>query len=99
MGEATSEERKTSEEKAKKVLEKYLGLKHIGKKALEDLIQSLTIEGEVDISSYKDCIQYNLCLGTNKRPGYRLYVLDDEYWIGALYGNRLWRCVAIQPIK
>ena len=35
-----------------------------------------------DISSYKNILQYNLCSSTNDSPGYRLYILDGQYWIG-----------------
>ena len=71
----------------------------VDKQAFGELLQTLTSSSEIDISSYKNLIQYDLCLGINNRPGYRLYVLDGEYWMGALCGNRLWRCVAIKQIK
>ena len=71
----------------------------LDKQAFDELLQTLTSSSEVDISSYKNCLQYDLCMGINNRPGYRLYVLDDEYWMGTLYGNRLWRCETIEQIK
>lgn len=71
----------------------------IDKQAFGELLQTLTSSSEIDISGYKNLIQYDLCLGINNRPGYRLYILDDEYWMGVLHGNRLWRCVAIQQLK
>lgn len=40
-----------------------------------------------DISSYKNILQYNLCTATKDLPGYRLYILDGQYWIGTLYKN------------
>lgn len=43
--------------------------------------------------------QYNLCLGTATTPGYRLYVLDDTYWMGILYQNSLWRCIDLELIQ
>lgn len=52
-----------------------------------------------DISSYKNLSQYNLCASTNELPGYRLYVLDDQYWIGTLYRNSVWRIVSIDIDK
>lgn len=48
-----------------------------------------------DISSCKNLSQYNLCKATNELPGYRLYVLDDQYWIGTLYRTAVWRIVSI----
>lgn len=71
----------------------------IDKQAFGELLKTLTSSSEIDVSKYKHLIQYDLCLGTNDRPGYRLYELDDEYWLGVLYGDRLWRCIAIQQIK
>ena len=62
----------------------------VDKQAFGELLQTLTSSSKIDISSYKILIQYDLCLGINNRPGYRLYVLDDEYWMAVLYGNRLW---------
>jgi hypothetical protein len=52
-----------------------------------------------DISSYDNISQFNLCTSTNDSPGYRLYVLDDQYWIGTLYGTRVWRIVSIDIDK
>lgn len=52
-----------------------------------------------DIASYNDLAQYNLCASTNKLPGYRLYILDDQYWIGTLYRNSVWRIVSIDIEK
>lgn len=52
-----------------------------------------------DISSYKNLSQYNLCTATNELPGYRLYVLDDQYWIGTLYRTAVWRIVSIDINK
>ena len=71
----------------------------VDKQAFQELLQILTSSSEVDISSYKNCLQYDLRIGIDKKPGYRLYVLDDEYWMGTLYGNRLWRCETIEQIK
>lgn len=66
--------------------------------AFEKEIQTLESHQEIDISEYKECFQYNLCKGTNEEPGYRLYQFDDEYWMGVLYHNALWRCVYIEPV-
>jgi len=52
-----------------------------------------------EISSYKNILQYNLCTSTNELPGYRLYVLDGQYWIGTLYKNSIWRIVSIDIDK
>jgi len=52
-----------------------------------------------NISSYSNLSQYNLCASTNELPGYRLYVLDDQYWIGTLYRNSIWRIVSINIDK
>lgn len=71
----------------------------VDKQAFQELIQTLISSSKIDISGYKNLMQYDLCLGINDRPGYRLYVLDNEYWMGILCGDRLWRCVAIQQIK
>lgn len=48
-----------------------------------------------DISSYKNCSQYNLHESTNDSPSYRLYVIDDQYWIGTLYRGAIWRVVSL----
>lgn len=48
-----------------------------------------------DISSYNNCTQYNLCESTNDSHSYRLYVLDDQYWIGTLYKGEIWRVVSL----
>lgn len=71
----------------------------VDKQVFGELLQTLISSSEIDISSYKNFLQYDLCVGIDNKPGYRLYVLDDEYWMGTLYGNRLWRCVTIEPIK
>ena len=73
--------------------------KEVDKEAFQELLRTLTSSSKIDISSYKNLMQYDLCLGINDRPGYRLYILGDEYWMGILSGDRLWRCVAIQQIK
>ena len=52
-----------------------------------------------EISSYKNILQYNLCTSTNDLPGYRLYMLDGQYWIGTLYKNSIWRIVSIDIDK
>lgn len=52
-------------------------------------------EGIPDISSYKSCIQYDLCKATDTTPGYRLYVMDKEYWMGTLYQGAVWRIVSL----
>jgi len=52
-----------------------------------------------DISSYKNIVQYNLFKSTDDLPGYRLYVLDDQYWIGTLYKNSIWRIVSLNIEK
>lgn len=67
--------------------------------AFEKEIQTLESHQEIDISDYKECFQYNLCKGTNEKPGYRLYQFDDKYWMGVLYHNALWRCVYIEPVE
>lgn len=46
-----------------------------------------------DISFYNNCNQYNLNESTADSRGYRLYVLDDQYWIGILYKDSVWRVV------
>lgn len=71
----------------------------LDKQVFDELLQTLTSSSELDISNYKNCLQYDLRMGIDNKPGYRLYVLDDEYWMGTLYGNRLWRCEAIEQIK
>lgn len=71
----------------------------VDKQKFGELLQTLSSNSEVDISRYKKISQYNLTEGTNNEPGYRLYILDDEYWMGTLCGDRLWRCVAIEPTK
>ncbi len=52
-----------------------------------------------DISQYDKLVQYNLCKSTNDTPGYRLYVLDDQYWIGVLYGTAVYRIVSVDRVK
>ena len=52
-----------------------------------------------DISSYKNTIQYDLRKATNDSPGYRLYVLDEEYWMGTLYKNSIWRIIYLNIEK
>lgn len=52
-----------------------------------------------DISSYKNVLQYNLCKATDDSPGYRLYILDDQYWIATLYKNYVWRIVSVDISK
>ena len=51
--------------------------------------------GGPDISSYKNIVQYDLCESTDDLPGYRLYILDGEYWMGTLYKNFIWRIVSL----
>lgn len=74
-------------------------LQDIDKQAFEELLQTLKWSSKIDISKYKTFVQYNLCMGTADKPGYRLYVVDDEYWVGVLYGDRLWRCIALELEK
>ena len=63
---------------------------------IEDFEKQLKKVDEIpDISSYSNCTQYNLCESTNDFPGYRLYVLDDQYWIGTLYRGEIWRVVSL----
>lgn len=52
-----------------------------------------------DTSSYKNIAQYNLCKPTNDLPGYRLYVLDGEYWMATLYKSPIWRIVSLDIDK
>lgn len=52
-----------------------------------------------DILSYKNIVQYDLCKATNELPGYRLYILDGEYWMGTLYKNSIWRIVSLDIDK
>lgn len=49
-----------------------------------------------DLSSFGNITQYNLCESTSDSPGYRLYVLDDQYWIGTLYKKSIWRVVSLE---
>lgn len=54
------------------------------------------VEDEIpDISSYNKLTQYDLCESTGDSPGYRLYVLDGQYWLATLYGSAVWRIVSI----
>lgn len=48
-----------------------------------------------DIDSFDNFIQYNLCESNSDTPGYRLYVVDDQYWMGILYKNTIWRVVSL----
>lgn len=52
-----------------------------------------------DISSYKNTLQYDLLKATKDSPGYRLYVLDEDYWMGTLYKNDIWRIVHLDIEK
>jgi hypothetical protein len=52
-----------------------------------------------EISSYNKILQYNLCESTNNLSGYRLYILDGQYWIGTLYKNFIWRIVSVDIDK
>ena len=52
-----------------------------------------------DISQYDKLVQYDLCKSTNETPGYRLYVLDDQYWMGVLYGTAVYRIVSVDIAK
>ncbi|MGB4589735.1 MAG: hypothetical protein WBI17_10955 [Clostridiaceae bacterium] len=52
-----------------------------------------------DFSSYRNFTQYNIVESKNDSPGYRLYLLDDEYWIGTLYKGALWRVVSLDIDK
>lgn len=52
-----------------------------------------------DISSYNNILQYDLCESTNELPGYRLYILDDQYWIGTIYKSSVWRIVSLDMDK
>lgn len=61
--------------------------------------QFLKIHKIPDISSYNNLSQYNLCKSTNELPGYRLYVLDGQYWIGTLYRASVWRILSIDTDK
>ena len=74
--------------------------KEVDKKEFEKSLQNFNWGTEIDISNYKKCLQYDLYMGVfDKQPGYRLYILDDEYWMGTLYGNRLFRCVTLELVK
>jgi len=48
-----------------------------------------------DISSFDNFTQYDLCESSSDFPGYRLYVVDDQYWMGTLYKNTIWRVVSL----
>lgn len=48
-----------------------------------------------DIDSFDNFTQYNLCESNSDTPGYRLYVVDDQYWMGTLYKNTIWRVVSL----
>ena len=52
-----------------------------------------------DISSYKNMVQYNLCESTNDSPGYRLYILDSQYWVGTIYRNYIWSIVSVDLVN
>lgn len=52
-----------------------------------------------DIASFDNFIQYNLCESSSDTPGYRLYVVDDQYWMGTLYKNTIWRVVSLNTDK
>ncbi len=52
-----------------------------------------------DISSFSNFTEYNLCESSSDSPGYRLYVLDDQYWIGTLYKKSVWRVVSLDLNK
>lgn len=63
---------------------------------VDDLKKQFQQDSEVsDISSYKGILQYDLCKSTKDSPGYRLYILDGEYWMGTLYNNSIWRIVSL----
>lgn len=49
-----------------------------------------------DITAYKNITQYDLISSTNDTPGYRLYVLDDTYWMATLYGTSVWRIMYME---
>lgn len=67
---------------------------------IEDFKKQLQGGDEIpEISSYKNITQYDLCSSTNDLPGYRLYVLDGQYWIGTLYKNSIWRIVSVEIDK
>lgn len=63
----------------------------------EEFREKFDIDYEMyDISSYKNIIQYNLCEATKDSPGYKMFVLGDQYWIATLYKNNIWRIVSTQ---
>ncbi|CDX00875.1 Prokaryotic membrane lipoprotein lipid attachment site profile [Desulfitobacterium hafniense] len=67
---------------------------------VENFQKQFRERGEIpDISSYRNLLQYDLCASAKGLPGYRLYVLDDQYWIGTLYGTSVWRIVSIDIDK
>lgn len=66
----------------------------------EDFRKQFQPENELpDISSCKNIVQYDLCEATNELPGYRLYILDGEYWMGTLYKDSIWRIVSLSIDK
>ncbi|NLY76908.1 MAG: hypothetical protein GX080_02330 [Tissierellia bacterium] len=67
---------------------------------IEEFTKQFTKNNQIpDISSYDNTVQYNLCTSTNDSPGYRLYILDDQYWIGTLYKNYIWRIVSVDLVN
>ena len=66
----------------------------------DDFTKQITDANQVpDLSKYKEIYQYDLCAASNDTPGFRLYVLDDEYWVGTLYGTRLWRIASTSLVE
>lgn len=52
-----------------------------------------------DISSSGNFTQYNLCESSSDSPGYRLYVVDGQYWLGTLYKKSIWRVVSLEIVQ
>ena len=48
-----------------------------------------------DIAKYKDCYKYELC-ESNGRPGYSLYLMDQEIWLAKMLKGRLWSIYRIK---
>ncbi len=68
---------------------------------IEDFKNQLQVGEDLpEIHSYKNITQYDLCQSTDDLPGYRLYVLDDQYyWIGTLYKGVIWRIISVNISK
>lgn len=61
--------------------------------------QLKNIDKTPDIDSFDNFIQYNLCELNSDTPGYHLYVVDDQYWMGTLYKNAIWRVFSLDTDK